>query len=397
LRKLLIFLSSLILFFLSANIVSASSYVRGLNLFGGWQGQYGGVDTFPNGKLLDYYKSKGLTTFRVGFSWLHLQPSLNEPLDLTYLSKMDTLVANAKARGEKVAFVPLPGNYNGNDVATSAVPQSAFNDMWVKLASHYKDETAIWGYDLINEPNMGDTWNTNIAPSVISAIRTVDMIHPIITPTSTGGYGHFFTSHLVGLPMNDPANNLIYEAHFYFDSPPNGQYPNGFDVPNGDLNIGVERAQGFVNWCVSNNEKCFAGEYGIPGGWTHGDTLCVYNGGSNNDPRWLTVLDNFLSYLDQNGISGTYWESGPYGDINSAGPFCDANSNYIDGPQIAILTKHLGTKNGDANADGKVDGIDYVIWLIHYGQNVVNGSASGDFNADGKVDGIDYVIWLDNY
>jgi phosphatidylinositol-3-phosphatase len=53
-------------------------------------------------------------------------------------------------------------------------------------------------------------------------------------------------------------------------------------------------------------------------------------------------------------------------------------------------------KPGDFNSDGKVDGLDYVIWLSHYRQNV-NGINNGDANSDGKVDGLDYVIWVTNY
>jgi len=53
-------------------------------------------------------------------------------------------------------------------------------------------------------------------------------------------------------------------------------------------------------------------------------------------------------------------------------------------------------KAGDANNDGHVDGIDYVIWLNHFGQSV-SGVVVGDFNSDNRVDGIDYVIWLNNY
>jgi len=51
---------------------------------------------------------------------------------------------------------------------------------------------------------------------------------------------------------------------------------------------------------------------------------------------------------------------------------------------------------GDANGDGRVDGVDYVIWLNHYNQNV-SGANNGDFNNSGVVDGADYVIWLNNY
>ncbi|KKS97690.1 MAG: metallophosphoesterase [Candidatus Gottesmanbacteria bacterium GW2011_GWA2_43_14] len=52
---------------------------------------------------------------------------------------------------------------------------------------------------------------------------------------------------------------------------------------------------------------------------------------------------------------------------------------------------------GDADEDGKVDGRDYVIWLLHYIQNTANSHKHGDFNNDGIVDGLDYVIWLKQY
>ncbi len=52
---------------------------------------------------------------------------------------------------------------------------------------------------------------------------------------------------------------------------------------------------------------------------------------------------------------------------------------------------------GDGNSDGRVDGLDYVIWVDNYGKLNPNGPADGDFNKDNKVDGLDYVIWVDNY
>ena len=52
---------------------------------------------------------------------------------------------------------------------------------------------------------------------------------------------------------------------------------------------------------------------------------------------------------------------------------------------------------GDANSDGKVDGIDYVIWLNMYLKSTQALHKDGDFNSDGTVDGIDYVIWLNHY
>ncbi len=52
---------------------------------------------------------------------------------------------------------------------------------------------------------------------------------------------------------------------------------------------------------------------------------------------------------------------------------------------------------GDANCDGRVDGIDYVKWLTNYGGLAKVCPDDADFNNDNKVDGIDYVMWLTNY
>ena len=52
---------------------------------------------------------------------------------------------------------------------------------------------------------------------------------------------------------------------------------------------------------------------------------------------------------------------------------------------------------GDANGDGRVDGVDYIIWLNHFNQTTSQGRVVGDFNSSGRVDGADYVIWMSNY
>jgi len=308
------------------------SYFRGFDLKGGDQGLCCGGDSFAPPATLDWARSKGFDIFRVPFAWAHLQPNPGTPLDGSYLHAMDALVAAARARGQRVAFVPMDRR---------EVPVADFVDLWTRLSQHYKDEPAIWGYDLMNEPDQ-DAWNTAYLPQIIAAIRSVDMTHTIVIPTSAGGWGQYWNSHTAGLPVRDPANNVLYEAHFYFDTPANGQYPQGtaFAVPNDDLNIGVERATDFVTWCNANSVRCYAGEYGIPGGWTDGDATCT-NGIPSTDPRWLAVLDRFLTYLDQNHISGTYWEAGPFGDVNDLGPTCSGR----DRPQLAVLQKHPGKRS----------------------------------------------------
>lgn len=53
--------------------------------------------------------------------------------------------------------------------------------------------------------------------------------------------------------------------------------------------------------------------------------------------------------------------------------------------------------SGGGNCDKKVDGADFVVWLMNFGRNTLNKASDGDYNVDGKVDGADFVIWLVNY
>jgi len=67
-------------------------------------------------------------------------------------------------------------------------------------------------------------------------------------------------------------------------------------------------------------------------------------------------------------------------------------------PSASASPSPSGTlKPGDANGDGRVDGLDYVIWVDNYGIMSEGEFSLGDFNGDRRVDGLDYVIWVDNY
>jgi len=56
---------------------------------------------------------------------------------------------------------------------------------------------------------------------------------------------------------------------------------------------------------------------------------------------------------------------------------------------------------GDANGDDVVDGLDYLVWAAHYGDNPAEdppGSPdNGDLNGDDVVDGLDYLFWAAHY
>ncbi|MEZ6073243.1 MAG: PEP-CTERM sorting domain-containing protein [Pirellulales bacterium] len=54
---------------------------------------------------------------------------------------------------------------------------------------------------------------------------------------------------------------------------------------------------------------------------------------------------------------------------------------------------------GDANNDGHIDGLDYLVWAGAYGTHPgPDGDPSdGDYNDDGWIDGLDYLLWAGNY
>jgi endoglucanase len=68
----------------------------------------------------------------------------------------------------------------------------------------------------------------------------------------------------------------------------------------------------------------FLGEYGVP----------------DTDSRWLPILDDLLTALDDAGFHGTYWAAGEWwgGYPLSVQPRGDFNA---DRPQMAVLERHL--------------------------------------------------------
>ncbi len=221
-------------------------------------------------------------------------------------------------------------------LGSAELPATAFLDVWKKLALHYKDVPTVWAYDLINEPYRDNDWVPLHAQQTIYAIRSVDMKKVIIAmPQVENAEG--YTAGFAG--YSDPGNNIWYEDHVYFDRGSNGFYKGTYDQEGAYPTIGIERVRPFVTWCRTHHAHCTVGEFGIPGGWnsSEGNSAAPVN-----DPRWNVVLDNFLTYLDQNGISSNYWEAGPYGGVDSVEP----TTSGEDRPQMAILSKHPGNWPG---------------------------------------------------
>jgi len=307
---------------------SGTGYRRGVSLAGAefseqaLPGTYGTDYTYPTAAELDYYQGKGLTLIRLPFRWERLQPALNAPLDSAELGRIDAVVVAARARNMQVILdVHNYARYYGEVIGSAAVPNAAFADFWRKLAGHYQGESAIWAYGLMNEPHdTGGLWPA-AAQAGADGIRAVDRAHTLLVAGDCWSGAWSWQACNATLSVSDPAHNIMYEAHQYFDADSSGTYPQSYGASGAYPTVGVDRVKPFVSWLEQHNARGFLGEYGVP----------------DNDPRWLTVLDQFLSYLDSNGIGGAYWAGGPWwGDY----PLSVEPRNGQDRPQMAILVKH---------------------------------------------------------
>ena len=304
--------------------------------------------SFPSAVDLAYIKSNNISLVRLPISWERAQTAVAGPLDTAYISDMKKFVAAAGAQGIRVVVdVHNYGRYNshwaqdvaengnstpgnGDVIGSPALPISAFADLWRKLAAALNGTPGLAYYDIMNEPNnMGNAsiWPA-AAQAAVSAIRSVDTSTSILVEGTQWASAFWWPSDNGNLHITDPANKLFYEAHLYFDDNGSGKYSETYAAQVATPTWGVDHLQPFLTWLRQNNAKGFVGEFGIP----------------NTDPRWLPVLDNFLTALQSAGMSGTYWNYAFHSPSDPAwwpanDPLSIINNGQAN-PQMAILAKH---------------------------------------------------------
>lgn len=324
--------------------IPAEAAMIGVNLcgaeFGKVPGTAGRDYGYPGAASFDGARSRGLTVIRLPFKWERMQPKLMGPLDEAELGRMDAAVALARERGMKLMLdLHNYGKFRDHGLGTPQLPDEAFADFWRKLAARFAGEKAVFAYSIMNEPvGAKDHWPVS-AQAAVDAIRSVDTNHTI--SVCGGGYSgaHSWKKASNGFPLRDPAGNLVYEAHQYFDRDNSGRYQGTYDDSGADPMTGVERLKPFADWLRENNARGFLGEFGVPG----------------DDPRWLEVLDHFLAALKTHHIGGTYWAAGPrWGNYTlSVEP-----RNGRDRPQMEVLSQYAGTNARPADAKPSYAGAD---------------------------------------
>ncbi|MDR1683660.1 MAG: cellulase family glycosylhydrolase [Candidatus Symbiothrix sp.] len=296
-------------------------------------GEYGKHYTYPDAKELDYFKSKGLMLVRLPFKWERLQPELFGKLDKVELDRIKNFISEADKRG---MYVILDLHNYGRRyvdgkktiIGTDNLKVEHFADFWEKLAKEMKNHTNIYGHGLMNEPHDMEESEScwfEMAQSAITAIRKMDMKKTIIVGGDDWSSAERWLEQSDTLKhLIDPANNLMFEAHVYFDNDASGGYKKSYDEEGCTPDKGVNRVKPFVEWLKENDFKGMIGEYGVP----------------HTDERWLETMDNFLSYLQKEGVNATYWAAGPWWGnyVLRLTP-----TNGEDRPQMKVVEKYLYT------------------------------------------------------
>ena len=291
--------------------------------FGRVPGVHGRDYTYPGERHFAYFRSKGVRVVRLPLKWERLQRRLRGPLDAAELTRLDGVVAHARKHGIRLLLdLHNYARYGKKLIGTAQLPNAAFADFWRKLATHCKDEAAVFAYGIMNEPHDTQGLWPAAAQAAIDAIRTVDTTHTISVCGDGWSGAHSWRRNNEKLLLRDPADNLVYEAHQYFDRDCSGAYRQSYDESGAHPTIGVDRLKPFAEWLAEHKARGFIGEFGVP----------------DDDPRWLVVLDNFLAAMREHGIGGTYWAAGPWWGKY---PQSVEPRDGKDRPQMAVLERHV--------------------------------------------------------
>jgi rhamnogalacturonyl hydrolase YesR len=301
-------------------------------------GEYNKHYTYPTAKELDYFKSKGLTLIRLPFKWERLQPELYGKLNDNELSCLKTFVSAAEDR--QMCVILDLHNYgrrfvNGTKwiIGENGLTVDHFADLWKRIAFEMKEYTNIYGYGLMNEPHdlkESVTW-FEMAQAAINAIREIDGKTTIVVAGDDWSSAERWIEKSDTLKyLMDPGDNLLFEAHVYFDKDASGSYKKSYDDEECFPEKGIERVRPFAQWLKENGRKGFIGEYGVP----------------HNDKRWLETMDIFLAYLQKEGINATYWAAGPWWGNYTLSIHPNNGNNR---PQMKIVEKYLFTTDSNTN------------------------------------------------
>jgi endoglucanase len=300
--------------------------LRGVNVAGGefthtvagLPGVQGTHYLYPGPRFLSYLASRGHCLVRLPFRWERVQPQLSGALSESGLAELRAAVDAAADAGLLVLLdLHNYGAYVGPDdverrLGDGVTPED-LRDLWTRLVAELEDQPAVVAWGLMNEPNgLADpstgptTWQVASQAAVDGIRATGDERTVFVAGDQWGGAKGWAGKN--GDPwIEDPADDVVYEAHYYFDEDNSGLYATSYaeldedavERGHADLHARItDELDDFVEWLEVHDRRGFIGEVG----WPHGEDEALWNGAGAHT----------YTVLDAAGIGATFWATGEY-------------------------------------------------------------------------------------
>jgi hypothetical protein len=193
----------------------------------------------------DRLAARGVRLVRLPFRWERLQPATGKPLNVAELGRLKAAVARA-ARAGLVVVLDMH-NYGGyyrfdgstgvrHALGAPTLTRFDLADVWGRISRHFRDNPAVAGYGLMNEPaempaagklTAAKVWERASQAALDRIRRQGDRKLVLVAGYEWSGAQRFATVHPRPWIV-DPAANVRYEAHHYWDRDNSGDYPDTY-------------------------------------------------------------------------------------------------------------------------------------------------------------------------
>jgi hypothetical protein len=307
--------------------------LKGFNVVPVWRGNPG--STWDASRYLQI-KAKGFDAVRFVLYWRDFEPQRGV-FNQTSLATLDTAIARAKAAGLYVildeihlwgsgGFQDVPGWAQiGDSVATIQANGGGFVTM---LAARYRDEPAVAGYDLVNEPYrtpIDQNGVLSMYDALIRQVRAVDPDKIILLEPSYGDTS--IAGSLADFSRLSDKRNVVWQLHDYFA----GGDDDGYRSDGAQTGTYVwDGATGYANPNPAQLEAHLlvhlqkAAQVGLPV-WI--GEFGIGNGAVNRD-RWIA---DQVALFRRYGLGYAWWE------YHTTEAFSATDTNFSWQPWVDLL------------------------------------------------------------
>lgn len=298
--------------------------------------------------------SDGWRLVKLPIRWERIQDEISGPLRSAEVELVRTFLDHTQAAGLKVIldvhnyglyYQDLDGQGVARNIGDPQLPISAFADLWTRLSEEFGNHPAVHAYAIMAEPQSmlgltGETWR-EASQAAVSAIRATGDT----TEIHVAGWGWSSTADWPWYNgetpwIVDPADNIRYEGHHYWDSDRGGAYVESYadslaaaesqvqdvgDHPTALHKRVFDELKTFTDWLERNHVRGIIGE----AGWA-------------TDPEWQVLGKDYLARCTALGIPVIGWFAGEW-----AGSDADMRL-YEEGhpigaarPQVAVWKQFL--------------------------------------------------------